>query len=122
MNRIIKLLLPELHWRQPVFNYSTCVPFTKHPGRIKKFRETGNLNHICKNNYDKDCFAHDAAYSDSKYLAKSTISDMILKDRTDLIPRNPKYDGYQKGLASMVYNFFFDKETASGATVYEKLA
>ena len=26
------------------------------------------------------------------------------------IARNPKYDGYQRGLASMVYKFF-DKET-----------
>ena len=30
------------------------------------------------------------------------------------IAKNPKYDGYQKGLASMVYNFFDKKSTGSG--------
>ena len=35
---------------------------------------------------------------------------------------HPKYDGYQRGLASMVYKFFFDKKTGSGASVNEELA
>ena len=41
---------------------------------------------------DKACFAHDAAYSDSKDLAKRTISDKILKDRACEIARNRNYD------------------------------
>ena len=55
--------------RQPGFIYSACRPFTKHCKRNKKFRGTGNLKHIYKNELDKACFAHDSAYSDSKDLA-----------------------------------------------------
>ena len=51
-------------------------------------------------------FAHNAAYSDCKYLAKIAILDKILKDGAYEIPRNGKFDGYQKVLASMVYAFF----------------
>ena len=45
-------------------------------------------------------------YSDSKDLAKKTISDKILKDRANKIAKNRWYDGYQRALASMVYKFF----------------
>ena len=55
--------------------------FTKHREIIQKFRETGNLKHLYKSELDKACFAHDAAYSDSKNLAKRTMSDKILRDR-----------------------------------------
>ena len=48
---------------------------------IQKFRETGNLSYINKNDLDKVCFAHDAAYSDSKDIAKIIFSDDILKVR-----------------------------------------
>ena len=75
---------------------STCDLFTKHRERIQKFRGTGNLKHFYKNELDKACFAHDAAYSDSKDLAKRTIPDKILKDGTYEIVRNCGYDGYQK--------------------------
>ena len=67
--------MPWLHLRKPQFTYSACGPFTKHCKKIQKFRETGNLNHIYKNELDKTCFVHDAAYSDSKDLAKRTVSD-----------------------------------------------
>ena len=99
----------ELHLRQTGFNYSTCGPFTKHREQIQKFRETGILKHLCRNKLGKVCFAHNAAYSDSKDLAKRTISDNILKDRAYKIARNPKYDGYQRRLASMIYEFFNKK-------------
>ena len=58
--------------------YSACGPFTKHRERIQTFRETGSLRHIYKNDLDKTSFAHDAAYSDSKYIAKRTSSDKIV--------------------------------------------
>ena len=35
-----------------------------------------------------------------------------MRDKAFNIARNPKYDGYQRGLVSMVYTFF-DKETSS---------
>ena len=102
--------------------YSACGPFTKHREKIQKFRETGNLKDIYKNELDKACIALDAAYSHSKDLAKkTTLSDKILKGRDYEIAINSKYDGYQRGLASMVYKFF-DKKTGSGACVNEKQA
>ena len=45
-------------------------------------------------------------YGDFKALAKRTASDKVLRDKAFNIAKNRKYDGYQRGLASMVYNFF----------------
>ena len=100
----------ELHLKQPGFTWSTCRPFTKHHERIQKFRETGNLNHLCRNELDKACFAHDAAYSDSTDSANRTISNKIFQDKAYEIARNCGYDGHQRALACMVYRFF-DKKT-----------
>ena len=93
----------------------------EHRERIQKFRETGHLKHLYRNELDKACFAHDAAYSDSKDLAKRTTSEKILKDRACEIAKNRKYDGYQRTLASMVYKFF-DKKAGVGVSVIEQLA
>ena len=95
-----------LHLTQVGFTYSACGPFTKHCERIQKFREIGDLNHICKNQLDKACFVHDTAYSDTKDLAKRTISGRTWKDRAYAIAINFKYNGYQIGLASVVCKFF----------------
>ena len=43
-----------------------------------------------------------------------------MKDRAYEIARNGKYDGYQRGLASMAYRFF-DKKTRLGISVNEQL-
>ena len=68
MNKIVKIFLlnvdkfmPEMHFKQPKFTYSVCGAFTKHCERIQKFRETGNLKHLYRNELDKTCFYHDAA-------------------------------------------------------------
>ena len=98
--------MPEMHLRQPRFTYSACGPFTKHKQRNQKFKETGDTSYIYKSELDKAWFAHDAAYSDSKDLIKRTVADKILKNKAFYIAKNPKYDGYQKELASMVYKFF----------------
>ena len=118
MNNVInKFLLagdkfmPEMHLRQP---HSACGPFTKHKQRIQKFKETGDTNYIYKNELDKACFTHDAAYSDSKDLTKRTAADKILRNRAFNIAKDPKYDGYQRVLASMVYKFFDKKSKGSG--------
>ena len=112
MNNVInKFLLagdtcmPEMHLRHPQFTYSACGSFTKHKQRIQKFKETGDTNCIYKNELDKACFTHDAAYSDSKDLTKITVADKILRNKAFNIAKDPKYDVYKKGLASMVYNF-----------------
>ena len=72
------MFMPEEHLRQPVFNYSTCGMFTKQREIIQKFRETGYLKQICKNELDKACFAPHAAYSDSKDLSKRTNTSLTI--------------------------------------------
>ena len=117
-NTINKLLLavdkfmPEIHLRQPRFTYSACGAFTKHEQRIQKFKETGDTNYIYKNELAKACFVHDTAYSDSKDLTNNTAAGKILKNKAFDIAKDPKYHGYQRGLASMVYKFF-DSKVAS---------
>ena len=56
------------------------------------------------------------AYGYFKDLAKRTASDKVLKDKVFDIAKSPKYDGYQRGLASMVYKFFDKKSAGSGVT------
>ena len=53
------------------------------------------------------------AYSKSKDLGKRTQSDKVLRDKAFKIASDPKYDGYQRGLASMVYKFFNKKSSGS---------
>ena len=54
------------------------------------------------------------AYGKSKDLAKRTQSDKVLRDKTFKIASDLKYDGYERGLASMVYKFFDKKSSESG--------
>ena len=109
--------MSEMHLRQPGFTYSACGPFTKNKKRIQKFKQTGGSRYIYKNELDKACFQHDMAYRDFKDLKKRTAADKILTDKAFNIAKNPKYDGYQRGLASMVYKFF-DNKTAGRCHVY----
>ena len=120
MNEIVnKFLLagdkfmPEMHLKQPGFTYSACGPFTKNKERIQKFKETGDKSYIVKNELEKACFQHDTAYGDFKDLARRTASDNILRDKAPIIAKNHKYDRYQRGLASMVCNFFEKKSKGS---------
>ena len=62
MNQLInKFLLagdkfmPEIHLQQPGFTYSACGPFTKHNERIKKFKQTGDMHYLYRNELDKAC-------------------------------------------------------------------
>ena len=127
MNNIInKFLLagdkvmPEMHLRQPRFVYSACGSFTRHKERIKEFKRTGDTRLLYRNELDKACFKHDAAYAKYKDEENRLISDQKLRNSVYDIASNPKYDGYQRGLASMVYKFFYskvallDKKTMSG--------
>ena len=76
--------------------------------------QTENTDFIYKNDIDKTYFQHDTAYGKSKDLAKRTQSDKVLRDKAFEIASDLKYDGYQRGLASMVYNFFDKKSSRSG--------
>ena len=113
MNEIVNTFLlvgdkfmPEMHLKQPGFTYSACGPFTKNKERIEKFMQTGNTDFIYKNELDKACFQHDMAHGKSKDLAKGTQSGKGLRDKAFKIASDSKYNGYQRGLASMVYKFF----------------
>ena len=81
--------------------------------RIEKFMQTEDTNYICRNYLDKACFQHDTAYGKYKDLEEMTQSDKILKDKAFETVNNPKYDGYQRGLTSMVYKFFHEKSKGS---------
>ena len=52
-----------------------------------------------KNELDMACFQHDVAYGDFKDLKSRTFPDKVLRDKAFNIAKNPKYDGYQRGLA-----------------------
>ena len=52
------------------------------------------------------------AYGDFKDLNRRTTADKVLHDKAFNIAKNPKNDGYQRGLASTVFNFF-DKKNFS---------
>ena len=121
MNEIVyKFLLagdkfmPEMHLRQPQFVYSACGPFTKNKERIQKFKETGDTSYIYKNELDKACFQHDMVYGDFKDLPKRTAVDKVPRDKVFKIVSDQKYDGYQRGLASMVHKFFDKKSQGKG--------
>ena len=113
--------MPEMHLIQPGFVYSVCGPFTKNKERIQKFKETGDTSYIYKNELDKACFQHDMAYGDFKDLPKRTAADKVLRDKAFKIASDEKYDGYQRGLASMVYNFFDEKSSGSGIVNKENI-
>ena len=93
--------MPKMHLKQPGFTYSACGSFTKNKERIQKFKETEDTKYIYRNEFDKACFQHDMAYGDIKDLAKRTAADRFLRDKAFNIAKDPIYDGYQRGLASM---------------------
>ena len=117
LNRFLfvsKKFMSEMHLKQSGVTYSACGPFTKNKERIQKSKETGDTNYIYKNELDKAYFQHDMAYGDFKDLGRRTASDKTLWDKAFNFAKNPKYDGYQRGIASMVYKSF-DKKSASSS-------
>ena len=109
--------MPEMHLRQPRFVYSAGGPFTRYKERTKEFKGTGDTRYIYRNELDKACFQHDSAYADHKDLINRTEADKVLRDKAYDIASNPEYDGYQRGLASMVYKFFDKKSTAEPSSL-----
>ena len=57
------------------------------------------------------------AYRDFKDIARRTASVKVLWDKASNVAKNPKYDGYQRGLVSMAYNFFDKKSKESGVNM-----
>ena len=92
------------------FNFKAKITgHTNNDGEIDNVKETSDTKYICRNELDKACFQHDTAYGDIKDLAKRTASEKAFRDKAFNIAKNPKYDGYQRRLASMVYKFFDKK-------------
>ena len=106
--------MPEMHLRQPQFIYRACGPFNRHKERIKKFKQTGDSRYIYRNELDKACFQHDSADADNKDLINRTKSGKVLRDKAYNIASNTEYDGYQRGLASVVFKSFDKKSMGSG--------
>ena len=63
--------------------------------------QTVNTNYIYRNNLDKACFQHSMAYGNYKDLTKRTESDKVFRDKTFKVASSPKYDGYERRLATM---------------------
>ena len=61
------------------------------------------------------------AYGDFKDLNKRTDADMVLYDKTFNIAKDPKYDGYERVLASMIYKSF-DKRNSAGSIKNESIS
>ena len=61
------------------------------------------------------------AYEDFKDLANRTPADKVLRDKAFKIASDQKYDGYQIGLASMIYKFFDKKSSGSGIVNKENI-
>ena len=104
-----------MHLRHPGLTYNTFGLFTKKKDRVQetlvKFQEEEDSRYIYQNELDKACFQYDIASGNFKHLTRRTASDKILRDEAFNIVKKPKYDEYQRGLSSVVHNFFDEKST-----------
>ena len=73
-----------------------------------------HIDFVYRNELDKACFQHNIDYGKSKDLVKGTQSDKVLGDKAFKIASDPKYNGYQIGLAS---KFFNRKFSGSGIAI-----
>ena len=74
----------------------------------------GRLTHVLKHRLDAACFQHDFAYEKYKDRSNRRQSDLVLKNNALKIAIDPRFNGYQRGLASMVYKFFNERTKGSG--------
>ena len=89
--------MPELHLKHPDLTNSACGPFIKNKERIQKFRQTGNTNHIFKNDLEKACFQHDLPHGKYKNLTEITQSHNVLREKSFEIVSNSKHDDFLRG-------------------------
>ena len=94
--------MPEMHLRQPEFTYSASRPCTKSKERIQKLKETEIHDIFIKVNQRKLAFSMTWFKTFLRIYLKRAASDKILRDKAFNIAKNPKYDGHQRRLASMV--------------------
>ena len=86
--------------------YSTCGLVTKNNERMQQFKGAGDSRYIYQNKLERACFQYDMAYGDFKDLSRSLLCDKAVN-----VAKNLKYNGYQRGIASMVFKFL-DKKSA----------
>ena len=97
--------MPEMYLRQPGVTDSACRSFTRNKEIHDLFIKTNLMT----------CFLHDMAYGDSKDLPRKTASDKLLRNKAFNIAKNLKYDGYERGFALIVYEFFDQKPPVANA-------
>ena len=105
-----------MHLKQPEFTYSACGPFTKTKKEFINLKKQGILTIFTKMKLIKLVF--NMIWLIFKDFARRTASDKVLRDKAFNIAKNPKYDGYQGGLASMIYKFFDKKPKGSGVNTH----
>ena len=108
----------EMQLKQWGFTYGAWESFTKNKERIQKFKQRRDTEYIYKNEFDKACFEHDMAYGDFKDLARRIATNKVLRYKAFNIARSPKYDEYQKAIASMVYKIFDKKSAGRGVNMH----
>ena len=74
----------------------------------------GRLSHVLKNRLDAACFQHDSGYAKYKDRFNTKQSDNVFKNKALNIATDPTVNGYQRGLASMVYKIFNERTKGSG--------
>ena len=79
----------------------------------------GRLSNILKNRLDAACFQHDSAYAKYKDRLDRKQCHIVLKNKALKIATDPKFNGYQRGLASMGYNFFNERTKGPGINLQE---
>ena len=109
--------MSEMHLWDPKFKRCS----TKHQQRINDFMKDGKLSHILKNRLDAACFQHDSAYAKYKDRLNRKKSDVVLKNKALKIAMDPRINGYQRGLASIVYKIFDKRTRGSGLKCDTKL-
>ena len=103
--------------RLQVFTYSTCGPFTKK--RIQKIRESGYSRYMYQNELLK--FDFNVTWIMEILIVLIYASDKILWNTEFNFDKNSKFDGYQRGIASTVCNFF-DKKTSGRQVKNENMS
>ena len=125
MNEIVnKFLLAgdkfmsELHLKQPGFTYSACGPFTRNKEKLKNLCRQEIQILFTEISLIKLPFNMMQLMVYRKIQQKE-LNQKVLRDKAFKIVSDPKYYGYQRGLASMVYKFFDKKSSGSGVTTIE---
>ena len=108
LNRLLfaeDIFMAKMHLRQPGFTYSTFGPFAGNKVRMQKFDEKVNPRCICQNKLIKLVLNLIWLMKFLKYLPRRAVTDKVPCDKRFNIAKTHAYDGYKRGISSMVYTF-----------------